>query len=182
MAERTNAVISIGGQVSRSQRLYMPLQDKTDDGSTVLMGLVGCLHDDRGSDEFGNPPIPPNSFEGILLNDYLDDNGLLTLRAEDICNGEFEETERFCMDYGIPFDRWSATCGEYPPENVYWRPGMKEPLIVIADERNVEVVSGDEVRRAMTALYKGESQDALLILESICPDLPNALPEFQITS
>ncbi len=188
MADRFPAQILIGGQVSRTKRLY---PDDPDDDTTILQGLVSALNDDGASPEYGDVAIDDKCTEKELEK-YID-CGWLRLRQDQAVLGEFPETEQFCIDNGISYDRNSDHYCEYDAELLYWRPGMMEPTIRYADARGDEVVAGATVRKAM-ALLDGISKLSVLnvdavttvlekvarLLHDACPKLPPDLAPFEI--
>lgn len=188
MADRFFAQIRIGGQISRTARL---LPDDPGDDTTILQGLIGALHEDGASQ---GTRIPCDCSEEDLGN-YLSEDGeggaWLHLKNDQALNGEFSETEEFCKEHGIQFDRNSDHYCEYDAENVYWRPGMKQPLVVSANSRGNEIVEAAEIREALEKIVSyqqtwshvdGERDEDLLtaaerLLKDVCPELP---PELEV--
>ncbi len=197
MSDRFSAQIWIGGQISRTARL---LPDDPDDDTTILQGLIGALHDDGASHEFGDVVILEDCCDSPELYFYLDDSDFLNLKCDQAVNGEFPETEEFCIQNGIAFNRWSDHYGEYGAENVHFRPGMDAPLTTYADSAGKEIVCGDTVRQAIekldefnkvvgacTALSPKLSADdwlnfiaGLRLLHDACPTLPRKLESFEV--
>lgn len=175
MADRFPAQIWIGGQLSRSKRLY---PDDPDDDTTVIQGLIGALHSDGASHEYGEAEIRSDYTEKGLF-EYLDGD-VLHFKNDQACNGEFEETEEFCIEHGIPFDRQSHHYDEYDAENVYWRPSMNSPTIRYADASGNEIVCGDTVRQAIEKLEGGLLMVGMNLLHEACPELPPKLEKFEI--
>ncbi len=185
MSDRFPAQICIGGQLSRTKRLYP--DDKVDDG-TVLNGLIAVLGMDYASHEYGDAPISYPCTEAELLETYLDD-GFLVFKNDQAVNGEFQETEQFCMDHDIPFDRCSDHYCEYDAENVHWRPGMNSPMIRYADSHGSEIVDGATVREALSKLtsFSYDHRTALVteaekLLQAACPELPPEFEKFEIVA
>lgn len=209
MANRFPAQIWIGGQLSRTARLY---PDDPNDDTTIFQGLIEALNTDGASHEYGDAPI---DFKWIRiglaagselrgLEKYLSENGsVLCLKHDQAVNGEFSETEQFCTEHNIPFNRWSDHYGEYSAENVYWRPGMKTPLFTCSNSAGHEVVDGAEVREAIEKLeppvdqtlvaqaregiqllreWDARVREGIQLLRDICPELPPELEIFNITA
>lgn len=202
MSDRFAACIRIGGQLSFTRQL---LPDDPGDGTTVLQGLLGALHDDSASHEYGEAVIPAAC---VVLDLYLE-KGILVFKNAEACNGEFEATEEFCVEHDIPFNRWSDCCWPYNGENVYWRPGMSRPVTTLADSSGDEIVCGKTVREALAkldhflssenafgrqiteALGRSSSltvkpevgkliEEATRLLHDACPKLPDDLPKFEM--
>ena len=197
MSDRFPGQIWIGGTLSRSK----PLHDDQDDFLTVRRGLIEALSSDGASHEYGDCVIEANCTEEEFL-EYLrpfePGGGVLRFRNAEAVNGEFSETEAFCIEYGIPFDRNSDHYCEYDGETVYWRPGMGRPTVVYADSSGNERVDGATVRKAMELLDKFEQVagkvtvfqtrdwERLVIgiglLHDVCPELPSNLEPFKIVA
>lgn len=195
MSDRFPACIRIGGQLSRTQRI---LPDDPGEDTTILQGLISALNDDGASHEYGDSRISADcSEEELLCGGYINADGVLIFRNSDARGGEFEETEAFCIEHGIPFDRWSDHYCEYDAENAYFRPNettvadtaIPSPVTTYADSDGHEIVSGATVREAMAkldAFAADRSQDwqrlqnGLKLLHEVCPELPASLPKFKI--
>lgn len=187
MSDRFPADIRIGGQLSRTARLY---PDDPDDDTTILQGLLGALSADGASHEYGGPDISQNCPVVELLEKYMEGCSL-TLRNDQAGNGEFEETEQFCVDHGIPYDRNSSHYQEYDGETAYWRPGMDSPFLTVVNSYGNEMVDGKIIRSAMILMASSISighgvvkseflERALKLLSDACPQLPPALEDFKI--
>lgn len=191
MSDRFAAQIWIGGKVSNTERLY---PDDEGDKTTILAGLIAALNEDGASHDFGDTTIDPNCTDWDQLAKYLDENFLLNLKCDQICNGEFAETEQFCIDNDISFDRWSDHYCEYDAENVYFRPGMSIPVMTYANSCEREVVDGKCVRKGMdlvnefNANYNASDkasdwaklEEGLRYLRDACPELPPKLEKFEL--
>lgn len=189
MSDRFSAQIWIGGQFSRTARLY---PDDTDDDTTILQGLIDALSSDGASHEYGDACIEVNCPEKDLGKYLSTDGKLLHLKNAEAANGEFAETEQFCIDHGIPFDRNSDHFCEYDGENVRWRPGMNAPQVTYADANGHEIVDGETVRAAMEQLDLVLTLDkrvpatwamveqARSFLHDACPELPPELEVFNL--
>ena len=68
------------------------------------------------------------------VTDNLGDDGLLRLSNDEAAYGMFEELEKFLVRYGIAFDRRSDAKYGYDAEDVSFRPGMKKPVVCLADQ------------------------------------------------
>jgi len=183
MTDSFAAEIWIGGQVSRTARLY---PDDLQDTTTVLQGLIAVLNSDGASHEFGEAEIPADCTEADLLK-YINEKGLLNLRDVQARGGEFPETEQFCLDNGIAYDRWSDHYAEYDSEKASWRPGMDSPMTVYSDSNGNEVVGGKLVREALELLQdsvKAKAAEAraaaIRLLGKCCPPAPPKLKKFKI--
>lgn len=191
MSDRFSAQIWIGGKVSNTERLY---PNDEGDNTTILDGLIGALNRDGASHDFGDIAIDPNCTDWDKLTEYLDDKFLLNLKCDQIRNGEFEETEQFCIDNGISFDRWSDHYCEYDAENVHFRPGMSSPVMTLADIAGREIVDGGHVRKGMDLINEFKANynasdkasdwakldKGLRYLKDVCPELPPKLEKFEI--
>lgn len=181
MSDRFPGQITIGGQVSRS----------------AIPGLIFALHQDGASHDYGESVISLTCTPDELLEEYLEGE-TLCFRCDQATNGEFQETEQFCLNHDISYDRWSDHYCEFDAENAYYRPGMDGPRMTLADSDGNEIVDGDTVRRAMAmidklaanGLWGWEDEDgttpedvfseAHRLLHDACPTLPDPLPKFQI--
>ena len=58
---------------------------------------------------------------------------------------------------------------------------MKEPLIRTCSNEDsaIVLVDGTAVAEVLVAIEAGRAQEAIIILRSLCPDIPN-LPPFEI--
>lgn len=164
MSDRFPGSIYIGGPVSRS----------------LLQGLALALRDDGASLEF------------------MDAQGLLHLSSNErpYPTGAFGNTTKFCKENGIPYDLYvSATCDTLG-EKFMFRPGMDEEFRLYVDEGSEEIVDGSQARKALSLLIRAlahikvgsreyidnvkEVKEAKEVLEILCPDIPDALAEFQV--
>lgn len=206
VADRFLAQIWIGGKISRTALLYP--NDAAED-TTILQGLIGALHNDGAADEFGNPPIPANfdppspdncvvmPLSNVGWANCVNDSGILNLKCDQAVNGEFPETEAFCIEHDISFDRWSnGHYGKYDAETVYFRPGMNSPVRTYADSAGKELIDGDTARQAMEKLdafnnVVGSSQwlsaddwlnfiTGLRLLHDACSKFPPKLETFEV--
>lgn len=191
MSDRFPAQIWIGGQVSRTKRLY---PDDPDDDTTILQGLVESLNADGASHEYGDAEIDSNCTDWDNLALYLDSESLLNLKQDQAVMGEFPATEQFCIDNGIAFDRDSDHYCEYDAEMVHWRPGMDDVETKFVNSSGRENVDGETVRLALAKIVSyqqtcthvdGERDEKLLeaaekLLKNICPELPPDLEPFGI--
>ncbi len=196
MADRFPAQIWIGGQLSRTAQLF---PDDPDDNTTILEGLIAALSEDDASHNYGDIRIPADCPEADLGEYLTDDGKFLNLMSDHAVNGEFPDTEQFCMEHGIAFDRWSDHFCE-DAENAHWRPGMDKMVIHDADSNKQEVVDGVTVRLAMEKLDELEAKrlstlssyasftvktwkiftDAIRLLHDVCPELPPELEVFNL--
>lgn len=189
MSDRFPAQIWIGGKISRTAKLY---PDDPDDNTTILQGLVGALSADGASHEYGDRPIDSNFDASLELAGYTDE-GLLHLKQDQAVNGEFSDTEEFCIEHDIPFDRWSDHYCECDAENVYWRPGMNSVVFRYSDAQGNEIVCGDTVRQVMAefeacktripgTMKPDRFEAGLKLLHDACPELPPDLEKFEIVA
>lgn len=88
------------------------------------------------------------------LRRALDDDGHLVLADAEASYGQFEELEAFCVGHGIPFDRHSDAKYEFDAENVYYRPGMKNPESVRSNNAGEDLFSAEAVRPVVKELTK----------------------------
>jgi len=192
MADRFPAQIWIGGKVSNTERLY---PDDEGDTTTTLQGLIAALNADGASHEYGDKEIDASiatlSDPWDELAPYLDDSGLLHLKCDQAIDGEFPETEQFCLDNAIGFDRNSDHYCEYDAENCHYRPGMSGVVMTHADSSGHEVVDGECVRKGLALIEKfnydisyrsdwAKLDEGLRYLRDVCPELPPPLEKFEI--
>jgi len=112
------------------------------------------------------------------LQEYIHD-GYFTLVDYEAPWGEFEELENFCRDHDLSYRRATSAKYEYNAEVATWIPGMHEPLIITTNESEEEMVSGLEVRRAISILQSGNEFMAIKILKDLCPVIPS-IPKFEL--
>lgn len=186
MADRFPGRISIGGSISATERLF---PEDPEDALTVLEGLILALHEDGACDDYGGAEIPLNCSRE-KLNEYIDDDGTLTLVSDQARNGEFEETESFCIKHGLSFDRWSDHYCEYDSEIVFWRPDMEQPLILFSNADGDPVIRRDSLEDILAQLedildHPENSRSRLLkvkeMVEATCRVDVSALEPFVIT-
>jgi len=67
-------------------------------------------------------------------------------------NGEFQETEEFCIENGISFDRESSAYDEWSAEVASFRSGMKCAVVRDVDSYGTPMVDGSKVREAIDEL------------------------------
>ena len=185
MSDHFPGQIWIGGKVSRTARLY---PDDPEDTTTILQGLIHALASDGASHEYGDVAISSDCTESELLEVYLRET-VLHLKDDQARGGEFSETEQFCMDNGIAFDRNSDHYYEYDGENCHWRPGMDSLVKTYGESEGNERADGGTVREALALLDSDENQEdsplekfdkAVLLLRKCCPPLPPELQNFEI--
>ena len=80
------------------------------------------------------------------LRRALDEDAHLFLVDDQARYGQFEELEAFCVQHGISFDRHSDARYEFDSENVYFRPGMKGPLVIRSDNDGDDLLDISLVR------------------------------------
>jgi len=191
MADRFAAEIWIGGKVSNTKRLF---PDDPDDNTTILQGLIGALHEDGASHAYGDTAIEPNCTDWDGLAKYLDDESLLHLKNDQAVNGEFPETEAFCVEHDIEFDRNSDHYCEYDAESAYWRPGQEGVIVMYTDANGREIIAGDTVRQALAKITEFETnaiehnqkpkwEDLFLgirLLNDACPEQADKMETFEI--
>lgn len=68
---------------------------------------------------------------------------------EAVC-GQFDDLENWLTGHGIDFDRHSDARYEYDGENAYGR-GHKRPVIRNSNQSGKDLVSGEEVRKALAS-------------------------------
>ena len=162
MSERYCAWIRIGGRIERS---------KTEP-------FLGEVQSSGVSLDWGEPPFEPTSADA--LGDAKKDD-TLQFCDDQARYGEFPELEDVCRELGLAYTRFcEAWCG-YDAQIVDWRPGMNEPLIRTCSNEDSDIVLVDAaaVKNALTALEAGRTQEAIVKLRSLCPQLSD-LPPFEI--
>ena len=122
----------------------------------------------------------------------MNDDGHLVLADAEASYGQFEELEAFCVEHGIPFDRHSDAHYEFDAQNVYFRPGMRNPESVPSNNAGDDLFSADAVRpvvkeltRVVTAGLTREKLKAAAVkiirhLNSLLPPEIEPLPPLEI--
>ena len=105
-------------------------------------------------------PIPkealPEFIEAVRNEGLLDENyelvepqkpkdlinhlfgGVLSFHDDQAVYGMFDELETFLQEKNVPYNRFSVSYCEFEAENVYYRPGMEEPLVRHCDTETGE--------------------------------------------
>jgi hypothetical protein len=85
---------------------------------------------------WGEISIPTHLITSELLNILLtevdsysfynrrEDDGITVVDYGEARSGEFERTEQYCREHGIPYDRRSEAGIDFPAEIVYYRPAV----------------------------------------------------------
>ena len=164
MSDRFPARIHIGGQV--------PI--------ALVKGLCEAIQADGASLDYGEAAFDPQG-AADLLEAVRDGRGTLRLCDDQACYGEFENTEAFCQEHAIAFDRHSDGKYEYDAERVMFRSGMKEPRCFGATQDDRLTAPVSEIHRQVyPPLKRGHNKAALEVLHDICGDTIPALKRFRI--
>lgn len=145
--EITTAEILIGGPIPES----------------LVPGLMEALSKDEASHEYGDSIVPDMGHVSDsknackILMEYRVD-GVLRFRCVAAPWGEFDQTEPFCMQHGIAFNRKHDAIGEWGGEEAIFRPGMEVPEVIYLDIEGRETARGDEVRKAIVMLEKEDGE------------------------
>ena len=122
----------------------------------------------------------------------LDEDGHLRLADAQASYGQFEGLEAFCLRHGIPFDRHSNAHFEFDSENIYFRPGMKEPASVPSNNAGDDLMNMDKVRPVAKELARlataGLTDEKLLAavrkasrkLKKVLPSKVKPLPPLKV--
>ncbi len=129
MADNFPGEITIGGKVPAN--LLEEFLGELDSTGAKVGGYDGAEFDAKTAHD---------------LRQALDENGHLFLADAEARYGQFEELEAFCVQHGISFDRHSDARYEFDAENVYFRPGMKGPLVVRSDNDGDDLLDISLVR------------------------------------
>lgn len=120
MAERVPVSIKIGGTLTPSQ--YAEL---------TRIARRGSLTTEWGGECFQ----PEDRIDGQPLSLY----------AEEVAGGSYDELEAWCIRQGLPFVRWSGGCsGQWMPERAVFT-GEGEPGTHIVDEDDNVVLTRRDV-------------------------------------
>ena len=117
------------------------------------------------------------SDEGALLERVAD--GHLVLEDEQAAWGEFFELESACRDLDLAYRRHSEGYWEYPPQVVFWQPGMDGPESVTTDSDGNLLVPMDTLREARDHLRADKAALARALLEETIIEVPE-LPQFRL--
>lgn len=95
--------------------------------------------------------------------------------------GKFPELERACRHLGLPYTRFTGAADGFDVELVDWRPEMKDPLVRVGRSADWDRILVDIaiLRHALSLLYSGQVQQAILALGQACPSV-TPLPPFEI--
>ncbi len=122
MADRVSASITIGGAIP------IPL----------IADLLDVVASEGLSTEWGGPTFTASD---------LPTDEALSLMAQEVAGGCFDDLEEFCQANGLPFARWSgAYSGAWGAERVVYT-GTGETESYIADEENRILVDQDTIDR-----------------------------------
>ena len=126
------------------------------------------------------------------LREALNNDGHLFLVDDQAQCGMFEDLEAFCVKHGIAFDRHSDAKYEYDAENVYFRPGMKEPESVPSNNdgeallrvETIRPVAKELARLVTTTLTREKvlaaAKKVIRHLNSLLPPEVEPLPPLEI--
>ena len=69
---------------------------------------------------------------------------------DEACGGQFEDLENWLTSHGIDFDHHSDARYEYDGENAHGR-GRRRPVVMKSDQSSQNLVSAEEVRKALAS-------------------------------
>jgi len=185
MPDRYNASIRIGGTIDRTT------DSQCDPEMSALNVMLAMINGADVSHEWGDAVAVICEGEDDELLQYTNDNGLLEFKGESVINGEFDELETFLREHDIPYNRSTCAYGGYLGEDVYWMPGMEQPLVILGDDHGTDYVSREDISILLHTLKEGRDADtfvdmarelvhtAIEKLEEVCPDPPD-IPPFKI--
>jgi len=127
MADRFPGHISIGGAVPRK----------------LVRKLCKAIKDSGASLDYGEAPFEPETADALV--EAAKTSGTLELCDDEARCGQFEELEAFLRKHGIGYDRHSDGKYEFNAERVMYRPGMKEPKVLPANNGDDVLVRADDV-------------------------------------
>ena len=116
------------------------------------------------------------------VTDNLGDDGLLRLSNDEAAYGMFEELEDFLVEHGIAFDRRSDAKFEFDAENVSFRPGMKKPVVCLANQNGQPMVPYNDLKplvgslRRLVKVPPGTVKEWRKAIEVVCKRLDRVLP------
>jgi hypothetical protein len=160
MSERMSAWIAIGGNVPR----------------VLVPELCQAIIQEQLSQDWDGDAFEPEDEED--LTNALDHEGHLFLCDHEARWGEFDALERFLRQHGIPYDRHSSAKYEYDAQLAQFRPGLGI-LCDLASEDGRPLVDRDEVEKVRDALRTGKIEEALTLVEKLCPEI-SELALFQV--
>ena len=103
--------------------------------------------------------------------------GTLRLVEYEAIGGQLHELERFLVQNGLAFDRFSDSKYEFDCERTQFRPGMAEPYTRPALKNQEPVVTLDSLEAVKEALECGQPQLGLRLLrETMGPEIPSLEP------
>jgi len=145
--------------------------------------LIDCLIEDGASHEYGNVQVSPTCTLDELLEKYTE-NEVLVFKNSLAVWGEFENTEKFCKKYEMPYDRWSDHYCEYSAEMVYFRPDICLSIVIDSDECKIGEIRKDLIEGlsfdCSHVIDREKIMSALAKMTAICPELPQKLERFKI--
>lgn len=141
-----------------------------------------------GPDYAGSEPL--HNVDGTDPMSFLKavdrQKGVIVCEDCQACRGQFDDIEDVCRQMGLSYDRWSDSSGEYEGEYQRFRPGMKDPFTVEANNNGnqicdrllvleaYELLNQNNVKAARAALMK------TLYTGGEAPVEPAPLPPFKV--
>lgn len=140
--------------------------------------LLKAIADAGVSSQAGGFPFDPKNTNELLTAMR---EGTLWLCDSRCMQGKFPELERSCQHLGLPYTRYTGASEGLDVELVDWRPEMKDPLVRVGKSADWDRILVDVsiIRQALSLLYSGDVQQAILVLGQVCPSV-TPLPPFEI--
>ena len=141
MSDRSWAQICIGGTLKR---------DKVRDFMAEVWGYFGWDLSHQGS--LSKEDLQ-NTKKLVAWIKKEAASGTLTLEDAETSGGNFEDLQRYCRETGLPYKLTHAACaGAWGAGEVWWAPGMSEPVSVATDDDGTSVISVPSLQEAISAV------------------------------
>jgi hypothetical protein len=143
-----------------------------------MQPLLEAIADAGVSIQPGGVPFTPDQAAELLA--AMHENVLWLCDAQ-CTQGKFPELERACRHLGLSYTRFKGAAEGFEVELVDWRPEMKDPLVRVGTSADWDRILIDIaiIRHALSLLYSGQVQQAILVLRQTCPSV-TPLPPFEI--
>ncbi len=152
------------------------------------LGRLAWLLSEQHPDYAGNEPKHSiNASKPETFMAAVDKNAKVIICEDaEASGGMFEDIEEVCQHLGLSYDRWSDAKYECEGEYVRYRPGMKEPFTVEANNDGTQVCDRAPVLEAYDLLNQDRVKEARKLLMRTLytggetPVEPEQLPPFRI--
>lgn len=144
----------------------------------IIQPLLQAIADAHVSGQGGSELFNPNHSDDLPTAIW---DGTLWLYELNSSRGTFPELERACRQLDLSYTRFSGAAEGLEVELVDWRPEMKGPFVRVGSSADWDrfLVDLSIIRQALSLLYSGHVQQAILVLGQACP-LVTPLPPFEI--